>query len=394
MFKNNRNLFIISIIAIVNALGYGIIIPVLYAYSQKFGLSDFENGLLFATFSLCQFLSTPLIGRMSDKYGRRPLLIASIAGTALSFFLMASATNAIMLFIARALDGITAGNIPVATAVISDTTEAKDRAKGFGIIGASFGFGFVFGPAIAAFTVGISAALPFLIAGVISTIAAVLTALFLPETNKHIGEVRKGKLFDFKKLWHALLDPNVGMTLFINLLYFLAFACAIIYGFQPFTKKVLHISETENAVLFTIFGAVGLVAQLFFVSRFSKMFGIKKAFSYSILFTALSFLIMAFSRSLTSFTIASMILALFNGVAQTLIPTILSQETDAKSQGSIMGISASYQSIGFIFGPIVGGLLATTAIEYPLLLGFILTIFCFLLSYKVLKPGVRKESAF
>src|SRR5205085_11156373 len=111
MAKQNRNLLIIALIAFVNMLGYGIIIPILYAYSKKFGLSDFQNGLLFAVYSVCQFISTPLIGRLSDKYGRRPLLVVSIIGTALSFFVMAFAPNALFLILARALDGLTAGNI-------------------------------------------------------------------------------------------------------------------------------------------------------------------------------------------------------------------------------------------------------------------------------------------
>src|SRR2546430_16529131 len=114
MLKSNRNLFIIALIALVNMLGYGIIIPILYAYSKKYGLSDFQNGLLFEMFSICQFISTPIIGRLSDKYGRRPLLIISIAGTAASFFVMAFAPNAWFLFLARALDGLTSGNISVA----------------------------------------------------------------------------------------------------------------------------------------------------------------------------------------------------------------------------------------------------------------------------------------
>src|SRR5215468_1933537 len=98
MLRQNRNLLIIALIALVNMLGYGIVIPILYAYSRKFGLSDFQNGLLFASFSICQFISTPIIGRLSDKYGRRPLLLISIIGTAASFFLMAFAQNAWFLF--------------------------------------------------------------------------------------------------------------------------------------------------------------------------------------------------------------------------------------------------------------------------------------------------------
>src|SRR5258708_21886700 len=235
----NRNLFIIALIALVNMLGYGIVIPILYSYSKKFGLSDFENGLLFAMFSICQFISTPIIGRMSDKYGRKPLLLISIIGTAASFFVMAFAPNFWFLFLARALDGLTAGNIPVAFAVISDSTEPKDRAKAFGLVGSALSFGFIFGPAISALTVGFGQGVPFIIAGIVTIIAVILTWLYLPETNTHMGEVEKGKLFDFPMLWHTLFEPNLGATFLISLVFFLAFSCAIIYGFQPFTLNIL-----------------------------------------------------------------------------------------------------------------------------------------------------------
>lgn len=394
MLKQNRNVLIVGLIALVNMLGYGIIIPIIYAYSKKYGLSDFENGLLFALFSICQFLSTPIIGRLSDKYGRRPLLLVSIMGTAVSFFIAAFAPNAFFLFFARALDGLTAGNIPVAFAVISDSTKVEERAKAFGMIGAAFSFGFIFGPAISAFTVGIGQGVPFIIAGVITLIAAALTFMFLPETNKHMGEVKKSKLFNFTKLWHTLFDPNVGVTFMISLIFFLAFSCAIIYGYQPFTLKVLGISPSQNAILFTLFGIVGLITQTFIVGRVSKMFGIKYSFSTSILFTAVSFVIMFLSKSLVVFVVASIILGVFNSIAQTLLPTILSQEADAKSQGSIMGLNASYQSIGTIIGPIIGGIIASIAIPLPFLAGAVLIFICFLLSFRVLRPGIREESAF
>ncbi len=395
MLKQNRSLLIIALIALVNMLGYGIIIPILYAYSKKFGLSDFQNGLLFATFSICQFISTPIIGRLSDKYGRRPLLLISIMGTAASFFLMAFAPNALFLFLARILDGITAGNIPVAFAVISDTTKPEDRAKAFGLIGSAFNFGFVFGPAISALTIGFGQAVPFIIAGVVTLIAVVLTALYLPETNKHMGEVSHGKLFDFPKLWHTLFDPNVGVTFLISLIFFLAFSCAIIYGYQPFTMNILKITQSQNAQLFTMFGIVGLIAQNFLVGRVSKAFGMKKAFSLGLLFTGVSFVVMFFAHALPLFILASIILALANSVASTLIPTILSQEADAKSQGSVMGLNASYQSIGMIVGPIMGGVIAEkVSIPMTFLVGAILVLACYMLSFRVMRPGVKKVSEF
>ncbi|MEO6728565.1 MAG: MFS transporter [Candidatus Dojkabacteria bacterium] len=395
MLKNNRTTWIIALIALVNMLGYGIIIPILYSYSKKFGLSDFENGLLFSLFSICAFISTPIIGRLSDKYGRRPLLLISIIGTAISFVIMAFAPSAIFLFIARALDGLTAGNIPVAFAVISDSTKPQDRAKAFGLITAAFNFGFVFGPAISAITIGIGQEVPFLIAAGITIIAVIITAKYLPETNVHMGEVTEGKLFDFNLLWKTLFDKNLGSTFIITLIFYFAFACALIYGFQPFTINVLGISESQNAMLFTLFGAVGLISQTFLVERIVKRFGNKKAFTYGILFTGGAFLLMFFSYSLPFFVCAAILLALVNSLVQTLIPTILSEEVDQKSQGTMMGLNTSYQSIGMIGGPIVGGIVATAiAIRWNFLLGAILVALCFFISFRALKFGTKKDTAF
>lgn len=391
IFKSNKNLAIIALIAVVNALGYGIVIPVLYSYSQRFGLSDFENGLLFAIFSICQFIATPLIGRMSDKYGRRPLLIASISGTVISFIMMTFAPSALFLFLARALDGATAGNIPVASAVIADTTSLGDRAKGFGVISASFGF--VFGPAISALTVGISPSLPFIIAAGISLIAVVMTALFLPETNKHIGEVKHGKLFDFPKLFHALIDPNVGVTFLISLFYFFS-VFLFIYAFQPYMVKVLLLSANQISIFFTIFGVVGLLMQMFLVQKIAKRFGVKRTFSTALIIAALSFLAMYGARTVFTFISTLVIFSMANALVQPLITTILSQETDAKSQGTILGLNASYMSIGQILGPIIGGAVATISIPFPFIAASIIAFICFLLSFQVLRPGMRRESSF
>jgi MFS family permease len=388
VFKNNRNLLIIALIAVVNALGYGIIIPVLYSYSLKFGLTDFQNGLLFAIFSAGQFLSTPIIGRLSDRYGRKPLLVASLAGTALSFFMMAFAPNAIFLFLARALDGITAGNIPVASAVISDTTDLKNRARGFGLIGASFGFGFVFGPAISALTVGISDILPFIIAGVISLIAVIITAIYLPETNKHIGQVSHEKLFDLKKLFKAVIDENIGTTLLITLIYFTAFGM-FIFAFQPFSIKILKLSANQISILFTVFGIIGLITQTLLIGRITKLWGVKRAFNIMLFCASLGFLGFFFTNSLLVFLLPTIVLGFSNSSVGPLIQTILSKETDERSQGMIQGLNASYMSIGFIVGPIVGGALATFAIPYPFLAGSALIFICFLLSFTVLKGKLK-----
>ncbi|MBP9817257.1 MFS transporter [Candidatus Shapirobacteria bacterium] len=394
MLKTNRTIFVVALVAVVNMLGYGIVIPVLYAYSKKFGLSDFDNGLLFAAFSVCQFISTPIIGRLSDKYGRRPMLLVSIAGTAVSFFVMAFAPNVAFLYLARMLDGLTAGNVPVIFAVISDSTEPRERPKAFGIVGSAFSLGFVFGPAISSLTVGFGEGIPFIIAGIVTVIATIIAAIYLPETNTHQAEVPKEKLFDFKKMWQTLFDPNVGVTFLITLIFFFAFACSIMYGFQPYTMNVLKLSPSQNAMLFTLFGVVGFLTQNLAVERVTKAWGVKKAFKNSLFFTAVAFLLIFATSSLPIFIFASILMGFFNSISQTMIPTILSQETDAKSQGSIMGLNSSYQSIGTIFGPIVGGLVATISTPFPFLLGGLLILVCYFLASGVMRPGVAKESAY
>ncbi len=382
MFKENKNLLVIALIAIVNALGYGIIIPILYSYSIKFGLNDFQNGLLFATFSLCQFLSTPIIGRLSDKYGRRPLLLISLTGTVISFLMMAFAPNAIFLFIARALDGMTAGNIPVATAVITDTTPPKDRAKGFGIIGAAFGFGFIFGPIISARTVGINPSYPFIIAAVISLVAVIITAILLTETNQHIGETKHDKLFDFGKLLHALTNKTIGATLILTLLYFTAFSM-FIYAFQSSAVKIYHMDASQISLVFTLFGVIGLISQVVLVGLVTKTFGVKKTFMTSLFMVAVAFIAMYFTTTINAFIIANVFLGIVNAYVQPLSLTILSEETDPKEQGEMQGINASYMSIGQIIGPILAGIAATISVSLPFVGAGLLTFVCYFLSFEI-----------
>lgn len=382
--KQNRNLFVIAVIAVVNALGYGIIIPILYSYSHRFGLNDFENGLLFSIYSVCQFIATPIIGRLSDKYGRKPLLIISLAGTVLSFLMMAFARNGSMLFLARAVDGITAGNIPVALAVISDTTEPKNRARGFGIIGAAFGFGFAFGPSISALTFQLNGAIPFLIAAAMSAVAVLLTLVLLPETNRHRGLPHHEKLFDFVHMARALLDENVGLTLLISLLYAFAFSL-FIYGYQPLSVEVLHLNATQISVNFTLFGLVGLLTQSFIINFFTKRFGEKPMLTSALTLSVFTFTAFYFTHSYVTIIVISILHALVNGFVNPIVQSLLSKEVDAHSQGSIMGLNTSYMSIGMILGPIVGGLLATIRIPLPFLLGAVLAATCFYVSLHVLR---------
>lgn len=393
MMYRNRNLLVVAVIATVNALGYGIIIPILYSYTLRFGLSDFQNGLLFATFAICAFIATPVIGRLSDKYGRKPLLLISLVGTFISFLLMAFAPSAIFLFLARALDGITAGNISVAQAVISDSTAPKDRARGFGLIGAAFGFGFIFGPAISAATVGFGPAIPFLVAAVVTFLAIVLVVFILPETNIHKGEVRAGKIFDFHSLFRMLGDKNIGMTLLVSLIYSLAFAL-FTYAYQPVAIKILGETPQIISLNFTLIGIVGLITQAALIPLAVKRFPEKKLLVLAQSLVVAAFLAFFLAKTIVLYFAISIVFALGNSFVSPIINTLLSREVDERSQGSILGVNASYVSLGMIFGPIIGGSLATLFVPLPFLFGSVVVGFCVFLSWQILHKPIHKQDAF
>ena len=266
--------------------------------------------------------------------------------------------------------------------MIADSIEEKDRAKGFGIIGACFGIGFIAGPAIAALTVGISIKLPFIIAGCISFLAVLLTIFLLDETNRNIGKTSRQKMFDWKKLAGAVFDQNTGKTLLISLLWSFAFGMYI-YAFQPFSAKALHLSERNVSLIFVLFGVIGLISQIVLIGRINKALGPLKAFSAALGVLAVSFILFFFSQNIIHLIVASIIMGIANSTVQTMIQTILSQETTPERQGEIMGLNASYMSIGQILGPIAGGSIALLAIYYPFLAGSIIIFIAFLVARNI-----------
>src|SRR5450631_3546041 len=177
-----RPLLIIFLTIFVNLIGFGIIIPLLPFYAETFGASPIVIGLLFAIFSLCQLIAAPVLGDLSDRWGRRPILIFSLVGTVVSFVMLAMAHSIVMLFLARIVDGLSGGNISTARAYVADVTEPKDRAKAYGLIGAAFGLGFIMGPALSGMLSQVSYTAPIWAAAALTLVATLMALLWLPET--------------------------------------------------------------------------------------------------------------------------------------------------------------------------------------------------------------------
>src|SRR5437763_1612214 len=184
-----RPLLIIFLTIFVNLVGFGIIIPLLPYYAEQFGASPLVIGLLFAAYSLCQLLAAPILGDLSDRWGRRPILIFSLVGTVISFAMLAMAHSIAMLFLARIVDGLSGGNISTARAYVADVTEPKDRARAYGLIGAAFGLGFIMGPALSGILARVSYTAPIWAAASLTLVAALMAFFWLPETvhRAHAG---------------------------------------------------------------------------------------------------------------------------------------------------------------------------------------------------------------
>ncbi len=380
----NRNFWIIALIAFINSLSLTILIPTIYVYGKQFGLSDFQTSLLFATYSVAQFIATPIIGKLSDRFGRKPLLVVSLAGTVVANFMAGTATTATVFFLARFLDGITGGNNSVAQAVISDVTSRENRAKGFGIFGAAFGSGFILGPAISLLAQHISLGASFLASGVFALVALLITMFFLPETIKNKAE-KAHNIFDLGlgNLIKGLTIPHVGILLIIN--FFIGTTFTIFtYAFQPYFINVLGQNSKSLTLMFVFFGLLGLIMQTWGVQILTRKFKLTFILFLALFIRSISFILMPIFPALVYFVGVTILFSIFNSLVQPMINTLISLNAKPKEQGTAMGINSSYLSISNAFGPVIAGMLIhqsnPTTYGYPLYLAGGLTFLVLLLA--------------
>lgn len=358
--NSNAIMALLAVVMIVNALSYGTIIPLLYPYAARFGIDVFALGFLFASFSIAQFIATPIIGRMSDKYGRKPLLLISLFGTGASMTLFALAWSAPILFIARILDGITGGNMTVAQAIIADIYPPEKRAKGFGILGASFGFGFLVGPALGAGLSLIHITAPFWFSAGLAYIASGIGLFILPETlsDKNRTVVHREPLFPFKKMATAFFLPIVGPLFIVSFLVNTAHS-TIIVGFQTVMVDVLQLSTAAIGFVYSAVGLVSMISQGYGVHFLLKK-GVskKKLLFVSLIFLMIDLLFLSILPDRIGFTVGMVVYPVLFAPLSIIITQLISQATHAEDQGGMLGINQSYASVGQMIGPSFAGVIA------------------------------------
>jgi len=370
-------LLVIFVTVFIDLVGFGIVIPVLpfYVEGSRFNASPRAVGLLFASYSIMQLVFTPILGRLSDRYGRRPILFFSLIGTSAGFFILGFATTLWMLFAGRIIDGITGGNISTAQAYIADVTTKENRAKGMGLIGAAFGLGFIFGPAIGGIlskwdldiagmhVPGI--AVPFLFAGLLALANATLLYFVLPETVKPGHPARASAATGrWSQLFKALHQTRLATVLAVYFLFVTAFSI-MTSSFGLFTLFRFGFDAHDTGWIFAFVGVIGAVVQGGLIGRLVKKFGEPAlVIAGALMFTA-SLVLIPLTGPHTGTAALLGLGALFavgNGLATPSLTSLASKSAGAGEQGGVLGVTQSVASLARVVGPLISAALIYSAV--------------------------------
>jgi len=364
-------LVVIFTTVFIDLLGFGIVIPVLpfYAEGTQFNATPRTVGLLFASYSVMQLFFSPVLGRLSDKYGRRPVLLISIIGTGIGFLILGFATTLWMLFVGRILDGISGGNISTAQAYIADITTKEDRAKGMGLLGAAFGLGFIFGPAIGGILSRWGIHVPFLFAAGLCFANAVLLYFTLPETvtPDHPARVSAARGRGFAQLIDSLKQPRLGFILTIYFLFIVAFSI-MTTSFSLYTMFRFGYAAHHNGYLFAYVGLIAVIIQGVLIGRLVRRFGELWLVIVGALFFALSLFAVPFvgpnSGGLVALLVGGGIFSLGNSLSTPALNSLASKSVGPAEQGSVLGVTQSVASLARAVGPSLAALMIhSTSLE-------------------------------
>ncbi|HEU0119984.1 MAG TPA: MFS transporter [Bryobacteraceae bacterium] len=357
--QQRRTLIFVFLTVFLDLLGAGILIPIMPYLVRQFRTDAFTVGMLSVAFSAAQFLAAPVLGALSDRLGRRPVLLFSILGSAFGYFLFGWAGSLLVMFIARVIDGATGGNISTAMAAIADTTAPKDRAKNFGLIGMAFGLGFIIGPVIGGVLSKVSIHAPAYAAGCIGLVTATFGYFFFPETlppaKRKSGLVTAGEANPLQSVAAALGRAEIRMFLFA--LFFLNFAFAGLQtNFANYTMERFQFGPDDNAWVFAFIGLLAALMQGVVVRRLMPVLGERSmAIQGFVLFFA-GFLVVAFAPTAVWLFPGITLIAVGSSFTNPTLNAMISQRSGASEQGSILGTTQSVLSLTRVAGPAWAGI--------------------------------------
>jgi MFS transporter, DHA1 family, tetracycline resistance protein len=356
----NKVLTSIFLIIFIDLLGFSLILPLLPYLARTYKASDFEIGLLVAIYAAAQLVSAPILGRLSDKYGRRPLLILSIAGTLIGYLVLAFANSLWMIFLARLIDGLTAGNISIAQAYITDVTDAKNRARGLGMIGAAFGLGFIIGPATGGALSAFGFMVPALVAAALAAINLVLVSLWLPESltverRKVISDLKRPTLSP-RDLFVALRRPQFGPLLHTRFFFGLAFSIFQTI-FSLYALERFNLNAQYTGYILAYVGLLSVITQGFLIGRLTARFSEPTLIFIATGVMSASLLGWALAPNLITLLIILAPTSFSGGILNTVINSAITKSVTPAEIGGALGLSASIESATRVIAPSLGGLL-------------------------------------
>lgn len=358
-------LFIIFLTVFIDMVGFGIVIPVLPLYAEHFHATPVQIGWLTGIYSGMQIVFVPILGRLSDRFGRRPILIVSLIGTAIGFLIMGWASSLLLLFVARIIDGASGGNISTAQAYIADVSTPENRSRSMGVIGAAFGLGFTFGPMIGGTLSRISYGAPFYFAAALAVVNVVLLYFILPESlsaeyrSKPHKRTRLAEVFQHG---HARLFGTIVATFFFTITGFAIMTTL----FALFTEKHFGFSAHQTGYVFGFIGIISVILQGGLIGRLVKMFGETALARTGLLLLALALFALPLVPTIPMLLLVSAALAIANGLVIPTLNGLASQMIDRSWQGRALGLMQSAGSLGRLVGPLLGGWLLMFDLHRPL----------------------------
>jgi multidrug resistance protein len=366
-----RRLPFLFLTVFVDLVGFGIVLPLLPFYGERLGADGFTVGLLVTVYSVFQFVMAPLWGRLSDRFGRKPILLLGLVGSALAYLVFAYAGTLAVLFVSRIMAGIGGSTVPVAEAYIADVTPPEHRAGNMGLIGAAFGLGFTVGPALGGIMASVSVEAPGLVAAALCATNALAALLFLPETHpasQDTGRAAPGSAFTLAGLRESLEVPGLARILLLYFLFTVAFA-VIQPTLSLFGAARFGLDQRRVGYLFAFLGLVSAVVQGGLVRRLVPRLGESRLIRLSALPFVGGLLLVALAPGVPTLLVALALLAVGYGGALPSVLGLVSRTASASIQGSVLGLGQSVGSMARIVGPAAAGAAYDIGPAMPFLLG-------------------------
>ncbi len=353
---NKRSLLIIFLTVFIDMLGFGIVIPLLPIYVQRFGASAAVCTAVLASYLIAQTICAPILGRISDRVGRKPVLVASLAGAAASFFMLGWAPSLVWLFVARIVSGITGGSISAAKSFIADVTTKENRAHGMGMLGAGIALGYVFGPPLGGVLGHHNVTLPYFVAGSIALLNCIAAIFFLPAPPRATPREQTDELSSFAYARRALTQPRLGACLWIVFCVTLTFS--LFTGtYALFCKQALGFTQNKIGLLFGFAGVVATVVQGGMIRPLVKRAGEWPLVVIGAVMFAVSMALLPLAASVAAILGMLLLMSGGNSFSSPTLLALVSHEAPPEEQGRALGFEQSVESIARIAGLLLGGAL-------------------------------------